>query len=86
MKVRMYCLPIWEGMGVGPKDVTIDNLEGFGSEGRSEFRNFVSRHFSEDTGGACMLYQGNSGGASYKVAASHVVEALKIDMTNSFVP
>ena len=32
-----------------------------------------------------MLYHENSRNSSYKVAASHTVEALKIDMTNSFV-
>jgi hypothetical protein len=64
----------------------MDKLEQFGSESRLEFRNSVSRHFSEHTGGACMFYQGNSRGASYKVVGSHVVEALEIDMADSFVP
>jgi hypothetical protein len=33
-----------------------------------------------------MFYQRNSRGANYKVSVSHVIEALEIDMANSFVP
>ena len=33
-----------------------------------------------------MFDEGNSGGANYKVATSHMVETLEIDVANSFVP